>query len=213
MSSFESHIEYTLLRQNARWDEVKSLIDAAAVRKYLAVCVAPYFVKQAARYIRENGLKQKLVTVIGFPMGYSSVSAKVEEVKKAIMEGADELDMVINLSAFLSKDMPVLKNDIQSVITACHLQNKAVKVILETGALSEKEMLKLADICIAADANFVKTSTGYFEIGAELDKVRILKEYLPSRMKIKASGGIRTKEQAEAFIAAGASRIGTSAAL
>lgn len=213
MKSFESHIEYTLLRQNARWEEVKNLIDLAAEKQYLGVCIAPYFVKQAARHIKENAFKQKLVTVIGFPMGYSSVSAKVEEVKKAIMEGAEELDMVINLSAFFSKDMAVLKNDIQSVITACHLQNKIVKVILETGALSEKEMLKLADICVAADANFIKTSTGYFEIGAELEKVQKLKEYLSSKVKIKASGGIRTRERAESFIAAGASRIGTSTAL
>ncbi|MHB1277513.1 MAG: deoxyribose-phosphate aldolase [Bacteroidia bacterium] len=213
MASFESHIEYTLLRPNARWEEIKILIDTAAEKQYLGVCIAPYFIKQAARYIKESGFKLKLVTVIGFPMGYSSVSAKVEEVKKAIMEGAEELDMVVNLSAFFSKDMAVLKNDIQSVITACHLQNKLVKVILETGALTEKEMLKLADICVASDANFIKTSTGYFDVGAELDKVKKLKEYLPAKVKIKASGGIRTREQAEAFIAAGASRIGASTAL
>ncbi|HCS21787.1 MAG TPA: deoxyribose-phosphate aldolase [Bacteroidetes bacterium] len=213
MASFESHIEYTLLRQNARWEEAKSLIDMAAEKQYLGVCLAPYFVKQAARHIKEQGYKQKLITVIGFPMGYSSVSAKVEEVKKAIMEGAEELDVVINLSAFFSKDMAVLKNDIQSVITACHLQNKLIKVILETGALNEKEMLKLADICVASDANFIKTSTGYFEIGAEMDKVKKLKEYLPAKVKIKASGGIRTRERAEEFIAAGASRIGASTAL
>jgi len=213
MPSFESHIEYTLLKPNASWEEVIQLLETAKERGYYGVCVSPFFVKAAARYIRENELKQKLVTVIGFPMGYSAVSAKVEEVKKAVMEGADELDMVVNLSAFFSKDMAVLKNDIHSVVTTCHLHNKKAKVILETGALSEKEMLKLAEICVEAGADFVKTSTGYFEIGAELEKVIALKAYLPAKVKIKASGGIKTKEQAEAFIAAGASRIGTSAAL
>lgn len=213
MPSFESHIEYTLLKPNASWEDVMQLMATAQERGYYGVCVSPYFVKAAARHIRENELKQKLVTVIGFPMGYSAVSAKVEEVKKAVMEGADEMDIVVNLSAFFSKDMAVLKNDIQSVVTACHLHNKKAKVILETGALTEKEMLKLAEICVLADANFVKTSTGYFEIGAELDKVKALKAFLPAKVKIKASAGIKTREQAEAFIAAGASRIGTSSAI
>ncbi|MDX5321727.1 MAG: deoxyribose-phosphate aldolase [Bacteroidota bacterium] len=213
MASFASHIEYTLLRQTAKWEDIKQLIDTAAEEGYYGVCVAPYFVKQAAFHIRQNQYKQKLITVIGFPLGYSSVSAKVEEVKKAIMEGADELDMVVNLSAYLSKDMAVVKNDIQSVVTACHLQNKKVKVILETGALTETQMLKLADICVAAGADFVKTSTGFYETGAELDKVKALKDQLPAKVKIKASGGIKTREEAQAFIDAGASRIGTSSKL
>lgn len=213
MPAFANHIELTLLKQNATWSQVEALIQNAVEHSYYGVCVAPYFVKQAARYIKENGFKLKLITVVGFPMGYSSVSAKVEEVKKAVMEGADELDIVVNLSAFLSQDMAVVKNDIQSTVTACHLQNKKAKVILETGALSEKEMLELANICVEADADFVKTSTGYYETGAELDKVKALRANLPAKMKIKASGGIKTREMAEAFIAAGANRIGTSSIL
>jgi len=204
---------YTLLKPNASWEDVKKLIATAQELGYYGICVSPYFVKAAARHLSENELKLNLITVIGFPMGYSAVSAKVEEVKKAAMEGADELDIVVNLSAFFSKDMAVLKNDINSVVTACHLHNKKAKIILETGALNENEMLKLAEICIQAGADFVKTSTGYFETGAELDKVKALKSFLPANMKIKASGGIKTREQAEAFIAAGALRIGTSAAL
>ncbi len=213
MPSFESHIEYTLLKANTSWEDVTHLLATAQKKGYCGICVSPYFVKAAARHIRENELKLKLITVVGFPMGYSAVSAKVEEVKKAVMEGADELDIVVNLSAFFSKDMAVLKNDINSVVTACHLHNKKAKIILETGALDEKEMLKLAEICVQAGANFVKTSTGYFEIGAELEKVKALKAYLPETVKIKASAGIKTRVQAEAFIAAGASRIGTSTAL
>lgn len=213
MEPLSGYIEHTLLRQNARWEEVQVLCNEAARGAMYAVCVPPYFVKQCARYIKEHKYNQKLVTVIGFPMGYASVSAKVEEIKKAIMEGADELDVVVNIAAFLSKDMAVVKNDIQSVVTACHLQNRMVKLILETGALSVREMLKLADICDAAGTNFVKTSTGFFEIGAEVEKVKALREHLPARTKIKASGGIRTREQALEFIAAGADRIGTSAGL
>ncbi len=213
MASFESHIEYTLLKQTATLEDIKQLISTAKERGYYGICVAPYFVKAAARIIRDEELKLKLITVIGFPLGYSAVSAKVEEVKKAVMEGADELDIVVNLSAFFSKDLAVLKNDVQSVITACHLHNKKAKVILETGALSEKEMFKLADICVEAGGDFIKTSTGFYELGAELDKVKALKAHLPAKVKIKASAGIKTKEQADAFIAAGASRIGTSTAL
>lgn len=211
MSELASYIEHTRLSPFSRLEEMHALCDEAGKYGFYGICVPPYFVKPLTRYLKENKLNQKLVTVVGFPMGYGSVSAKVEEIKKSVMEGAHELDVVVNLAAYFSKDMAVLKNDIQSVVTACHLQNKQIKLILETGALQVKDMLKLADICAAADANFIKTSTGYHEVGAELDKVRLLKEHLPEKVKIKASGGIRTKEQALAFIEAGASRIGTSA--
>ncbi|MBI1222096.1 MAG: deoxyribose-phosphate aldolase [Bacteroidetes bacterium] len=213
MSGFASHIELTLLKQTAVWQDVDALLSTAAEHHYYGVCISPYFVKQAARHIRKKGWKQKLVTVIGFPMGYNSVSAKVEEIKKAVMEGADELDIVVNLSAFLSKDMAVLKNDIQSTITACHLLNKKSKMILETGALSEKDVIKLADICVAADTDFIKTSTGYYETGAELNKVEMLRNHLPKKVRIKASGGIKSREMAQQFLDAGADRIGTSSIL
>ncbi len=213
MNSLSKHIESTLLRQNSSWDDIRQLISGSAAAACYGICVPPYFVKQAAREIREKKHPLKLITVIGFPMGYSSVSAKVEEIKKAAMEGAHELDVVVNLAAFMSGDMPVLKNDIQSTITAGHLQNKKVKMILETGALSETDMLKLADMCVEADADFIKTSTGFYPNGAELNKVELLRKHLPGRIKIKASGGIKNREQAEAFVQAGAERIGTSSAL
>lgn len=213
MALLSSHIEATLLRQNTTWMDVEQLLTEASGLDCYGVCVPPYYVKQAARFLKEKKATQKLITVIGFPMGYSAVSAKVEEIKKAVMEGAHELDVVVNLSAFLSGDMPVLKNDIQSVVTACHLQNKKVKLIIESGLLGNDDMLRLADLCVEADADFIKTSTGYAPVGAELEKVTILRRHLPKRTQIKASGGIKTTEQAKAFIEAGASRIGTSSAM
>lgn len=211
MDDISGIIEHTILKPTTGKEDILKWCTEAADHGFYGVCVPPYHVKQASRFFQTRKLPNKVITVIGFPFGYSSVSAKVEEIKKAIQDGADELDVVVNLAAFLSKDTAVVKNDIQSVVTAAHLQNKVVKIILETGALQPKEMLKLADLCAEAAPNFVKTSTGYYEKGATVEAVQLLRMHLPEKIKIKAAGGIRTREFALDLISAGASRIGTSA--
>jgi deoxyribose-phosphate aldolase len=213
MEQLNHLIEHSLLKATTSKGEVTKLCQEAMENGFHGVCVPPYFVKQAARFFKEKKVDQKVITVIGFPFGYSSVSAKVEEIKKAIQDGAHEMDIVVNLSAYLSNDMAAVTNDIQSVVTTCHLQNRLAKIILETGALLPKDILKLADICVAAGANFIKTSTGYYEKGATIEAVSLLKSHLPEKTGIKAAGGIRTEDFARSLVEAGASRIGTSSAL
>jgi deoxyribose-phosphate aldolase len=152
----------------------------------------------------------KLVTVAGFPLGYSTVGAKVEEAKKALISGADEIDMVMNIAAFKSDDIQTVQNDIQSVVTVCHLQNKKVKVIIETAYLNDEEILRACKICVDCEVDFVKTSTGYASKGADSKTIKLMREELPAKIKIKAAGGIKTQKQALDLIAAGADIIGTS---
>jgi deoxyribose-phosphate aldolase len=155
----------------------------------------------------------KIITVIGFPLGYSTVASKVEEAKKAIISGADEVDMVMNIAAFKSGDFVTVLNDIQAVTTACHLQNKVIKVIIETAYLNEEEIEKACRLCVDCEVDFVKTSTGFATSGATIEAVELMRKILPAKTKIKAAGGIRDIAFAEALIKAGASRLGTSASL
>jgi len=212
MPDINRYIESTGLKSTTTKNDVLELCQEALQYNFYGVCIPPYFVQQAKRFVKENKAKTKIITVIGFPLGYLSVASKVEEAKKAIQDGADELDVVVNLSAYLSGDLAVVKNDINSVVTACQLQNKIVKVILETGALTENQILELADIVAEANANFVKTSTGYYEKGVSLDAVKLLRKHLPEKIGIKASGSIKTREFALDLLDAGANRLGTSSA-
>jgi len=213
MSELAPYIEHTLLRSDTTKEQVEVLCKETLEHNFYGVCVPPYFVKQAANYFKEHESDKKVVTVIGFPLGYLSVSAKVEEIKKAIQDGADELDVVINLSAYLSGDIAVVKNDIQSVVTSCHLQGKMAKIIIETGALTEEQAKDICAICTAAEANYVKTSTGFHERGVSVEAVKLLRNVLPSEVKVKASGGIRDAAFAQALLDAGAERLGTSSGL
>ena len=177
----------------------------------MAVCVPPYFVQLAKKIL--NNTPVKIVTVVGFPFGYNTVSSKVEEVKKAINSGAHEIDMVMNIAALKSKDLSTLQNDIQSVVTACQLQNRICKVIIETGNLTEDELKLACKICVDCEADYVKTSTGYGLSGASLETVQLMRKILPARVKIKASGGIKNRKFAQELIQAGANRIGTSSGM
>jgi deoxyribose-phosphate aldolase len=141
------------------------------------------------------------------------VGAKVEEAKKAIISGADEIDMVMNIAAFKSGDFQTVQNDIQSVVTVCHLQNKKIKVIIETAYLSEDEIKFACKICANCEVDFVKTSTGYADKGAEIKNIKLIRDTLPLKIKIKAAGGIKTKKQAIDFINAGADVLGSSNSL
>lgn len=213
MSSLNFYIEHTLLKVDSTRDQIFKLCQESIEHDFYGVCIPAYHIKAAKQYFKEHKAKQKIISVVGFPMGYSTVSAKVEEIKKASQDGVDELDVVVNLAAFLSDDMPTLKNDIQSVVMACHLQNKKAKLIIETGVLDHKQIGQLCKIAVDAGADFIKTSTGFTEKGASLEDVKYLRSILPANMKIKASGGIKDANFANELIAAGANRIGTSSGI
>lgn len=202
------YIEHTNLKPDCTKEDIIQLCNEAIEHGFYGVCVSPYYVQLAKRTIGKKPIK--LVTVAGFPLGYSTVGAKVEEAKKALISGADEIDMVMNIAAFKSDDIQTVQNDIQSVVTVCHLQNKKVKVIIETAYLTDEEILRACKICIDCEVDFVKTSTGYASKGADSKIIKLMRGELPTKIKIKAAGGIKTQKQALDLIAAGADIIGTS---
>lgn len=207
------YIDHTILRVDCTADEIRQLCDEAIAYQFAAVCVPPFFVQLAAQRLEKHSPKIKVATVVGFPMGYSSTPAKIEEIKRAIDDGADEVDAVINICALKGQNWSYVANDIDSMTTAARLKGKKIKLILETGLLDEVELEKLSELVLYSGPDFVKTSTGFNGAGAELGKVLFLKKLLGDKIAIKASGGIRSREDALAFIEAGATRLGTSAAL
>lgn len=205
------YIDFTLLKPDCTPDDIRQLCESAIKNQFASVCVPPFFVKQAAELLADSTVKK--ATVIGFPMGYSATPAKVEEIKKALDDGADEVDAVINICAVKSGNWNYLRNDIDSMITAVRLKGKAIKIIIETGLLNEAEMVKLCELALELKPDFIKTSTGFNGEGATVNIVRFLQQHLQGKIRIKASGGIRAPEDAARLIEAGASRIGSSAVL
>jgi deoxyribose-phosphate aldolase len=203
-----SYIDHTILRADCNSEDIKRICAEAVQYKFKSVCVPPYFVKEAAGHLENSPVK--VVTVIGFPMGYSTTPSKVEEIKRAIDDGAHEVDVVVNLCAIKSGNWNYVGNDIDSMTTAVHIKGKVIKVILETGLLDEAEIRRLCRLCEDSKVDFVKTSTGFNGEGANIQVLNLLKSSLSSKVKIKASGGIRTREDALRLIEAGANRIGTS---
>ena len=203
-----SYIDHTVLRPDCTIDDIKKVCSEALQYKFAAVCIPPFFVKNAAQILGESPVK--VATVVGFPMGYSTTPAKVEEIKKGIDDGLDEIDAVVNIAAVKNGNWNYVKNDIYSVTMAGQLKGKCVKIILETGLLTEEEIKKLCEICSEIGPDFVKTSTGFNGEGATVDVVALLRSNLPEEIKIKASGGIRSKEDAIRLIEAGAKRLGSS---
>jgi deoxyribose-phosphate aldolase len=211
MTEMKTYIEHTNLKPDCTNPDVIKLCEEAIEHGFYGVCVSPYFVQLAKKTIKKSPVK--IITVVGFPLGYSTVAAKVEETKKAIISGADEVDMVMNIAAFKSGDFATVLNDIQAVTTACHLQNKIVKVIIETAYLNNEEIEKACRLCMDCEVDFVKTSTGFAHAGATVEAVELMRKTLPPKIKIKAAGGIRDAEFAEKLIQAGATRIGASASV
>jgi len=203
-------IDHTLLHPDVSLSAIERLCHEAIEHHFCAVCVPPYFVGQAARLLEGHAVKT--ATVVGFPLGYSATAAKVAEIKRAIDEGVDELDAVINICAVKSGKWDHVRNDIDSMTRMVHLKNKRIKIILETDLLQLEEVEQLCGICTENAVNFVKTSTG-FRGGATLEIVQLLRSHLPDSIKIKASGGIRTAEFARQLVEAGAQRLGTSSSL
>ena len=207
----EPLIDHTLLRPDCTRQEIVSLCEEAKKFGFKAVCVPPYFVKDAAAILEDTMVK--VATVIGFPMGYASTISKVEEAKRSLEEGASEIDVVINICAVKDKAWAYVKNDIDSATRAAHLKGKIIKVIIETGLLNDDEIKKVCELCAEVEVDFVKTSTGFNGAGATVEVIQKLRKWLPKQIKIKASGGIRTREAALALVEAGADRLGTSAGL
>jgi len=204
----KNYIEHTVLKADTSIKDIKNVCKDAIDNEFLGVCVPPYYVKEAKKELNDSDVK--LVTVIGFPLGYSTTPAKVEEAKKAIDEGADEIDMVINIAALKEKDYAYVDNDISTVCNVVHIKGAKLKVIIETALLTKKEKIKAIELCTKAEVDFVKTSTGFSTSGAKVEDIELMREKLPKNIKIKASGGIKTKEQAVALIKAGADRLGAS---
>ena len=208
--SLARKIDHTILKADCTPEEIVQLCHEALENGFAAVCVPPYYIKQAVNILEDSMVS--VATVIGFPMGYSNTPSKVEEIKRAIDEGIDEVDVVINIAAVKDGNWNFVKNDINSTTTAGHLKGKIVKIILETSLLTGEEIHKLCEICSEIGVNYVKNSTG-FNGGATTEVIAMLRHLLPENIKIKAAGGIRTREDAEKLIAAGADRIGTSAGM
>ena len=211
MEDLNIYIEHTNLKPDATHQDIIRLCEEAVEHKFYGVCVSPYHVQLAKKTIKKAPVK--IITVVGFPFGYNTVASKVEETKKAIIGGADEVDVVMNIAAFKSGDDATVLNDLQAVIMACHLQNKVAKVIIETALLSKTEIEKACRLCVDSEADFVKTSTGFASSGAKLEDIELMRKILPAKIKIKAAGGIKNHETAVAMLNAGAARLGTSASI
>lgn len=203
-------IEHTILRPDCTTDAVRQLCEDALQHSFYGVCVPPYYVRDAVRFMNEQA---KVITVIGFPMGYSTIPSKVEEIKKALDEGADEVDAVVSIAAVKSKNWNYVKTELESMMRSVFLKGKVLKLIVETSMLTRAELEQLLPIAEQKEVHFIKTSTGFNGVGATVEDVKFLKATLTGKTKIKASGGIKTQEQAERLLNAGADRIGTSSGL
>lgn len=206
-----SRIDHTLLKADASEKEVKKLCAEAKQYGFAAVCIPPYYVRKCKGWLRDTNVK--IATVVGFPLGYTHTPAKVEEARRAIDEGADEIDMVINIIALKAGDLNYLRNELTSVATITQLRGGKLKVILETGLLTDAEIITACELCKEMTVDFVKTSTGFVQPGATVEVIKLLRANLPKSIKIKASGGIRDKEFAEKLVEAGADRLGCSASV
>lgn len=209
MKNLNKHIEHTLLKQDAKLEDFIKLFKEAKEHNFLGVCINPAYVKLAKEHLNETDVK--IVTVAGFPLGADRSDVKAFETSRAVEDGADEIDMVINVTAIKNQDYDFVVKDIMAVKEAC--KNKPLKVILETDLLTKEEIKKACELCIEAKADFVKTSTGFVKngVGAKAEDVKLMYETVsPYGLKVKASGGIRDKETALKMLDAGAERLGTS---
>lgn len=206
-----STIDHTLLRPDCTEAEITQLCQEARAHGFASACVPPCYVPLAARELSGSGVA--VCTVIGFPLGYSSSRVKFREAEIALAEGATELDMVLNVSALKSGNLEAVKAEVEDLADLVEVNGALLKVIIETALLSEAEIEMAARLCAEAGAHFVKTSTGFASRGASVADIELLRRVLPPEIRIKASGGIRTRAAALAMLAAGADRIGTSNSL
>jgi len=206
-----SCIDHTILKPTTALADVDQLCTEALQYEFAAVCVPPYYVTEAKKKLQ--GSRVKTATVIGFPFGYSCTGAKLAEIEDAIVNGADELDMVINIAAVKNGDWSYVKREVSRTVQKIHTNGKTMKLIAESGILTDAALLKCCEIVAENNVDFIKTSTGYAETGATLYAVKLMRENLPSEIFIKASGGIRNFKFAKELIDAGADRLGCSASV
>lgn len=202
------YIDHTNLRPTATETDIRQLCVEAYENQFRAICLPPSYVLYASDILA--GTPIKVCTVVGFPLGYNGLAVKVAEAEKALDDGATELDMVINLTRFKSMAYLSVREEIATLVRMAHGRGALLKVIIETAYLDDSEIRIACELCVEAEADFVKTSTGFAPTGADLAQVKLIRSLLPGTMQVKASGGIKTAEQARAFIDAGASRLGTS---
>lgn len=200
-----AHCDHTLLKQESTWAQIKEVCDDGLKYGCASVCIPASFVKQAADYV---GNELKICTVIGFPNGYSTTAVKVFETEDAIRNGADEIDMVINIGWAKDQRWDDILNEIKAVKASC--QGRILKVIVETCLLTEAEKIKLCELVTASGADYIKTSTGFSTGGATREDVALFARHVGPGVKIKAAGGISSMQDAEDFLALGADRLGTS---
>ncbi len=198
-------VDHTLLKQQSTWEDIKTICDDAIKYKTASICIPPSFVKKAKEYVKDE---IKICTVIGFPNGYNTTATKIFETKDAIKNGADEIDMVINIGLLKEKKYEELLNEINKIKESC--EGRVLKVIIETCLLTEEEKIKMCEIISKSDADYIKTSTGFSTGGATQEDVVLFKKYIDKNKGIKAAGGISSFEDAEKFIKNGATRLGTS---
>lgn len=204
------YIEHTNLKPTITDKDVDVLVAEAIKYQFVGVCIPPFWVKRAARELADHDIQ--LVTVIGFPLGYQMTESKLVEIEKAIDDGANELDIVMNISAFKS-GMPWVKIELAKCANLIHQNGCMMKVILETAYLSDEEIITATRLCSEAGADFVKTSTGFASTGAKVAQIELMRKCAPSNVGIKASGGIKDLLTLKAMVSAGADRIGTSSGI
>ena len=203
-----SYIDHTLLKPDLLRSAIQKLCDEAKQYNFAAVCVPPHFVREAKKETAASAVK--VVTVIGFPFGYSVIEAKLAEVLSAITDGADELDMVINIIALKNNDWEYLSREIKPVVQIIREKGKILKVIIESGILTDREIIKCCKLYGESGVDYLKTSTGYAEKNVTVEAVKFIRRHLPDSVRIKASGGIRSYDFAKQLIDAGADRLGCS---
>ncbi|MBI4429923.1 MAG: deoxyribose-phosphate aldolase [Ignavibacteriales bacterium] len=204
-------IDHTLLKPEATKAQIEELCDEAKQYRFASVCINPSYVKLCADLLRDTSVK--VCTVIGFPLGVTSSDTKVFETEKAIKDGAREVDMVLNIGMLKSGEYDYVQKDIAGVVSAAHRHGVLTKVIVETGLLTDEEKVKACVLAKKAGADFVKTSTGFAKGGATVGDIALIRRVVGPKLGVKASGGVRTQEQALALIASGADRIGASASV
>jgi deoxyribose-phosphate aldolase len=200
-----NHCDHTLLKQEATWDQIREIADDAIKYNTASICIPPCYIKRAKEYV---GDKVKLCTVIGFPNGNMTPATKVFETKDAIANGADEIDMVINIGELKAKNYDYVLDEIRKIKEVC--DGRILKVIIETCLLTDDEKIKMCELVTEAGADYIKTSTGFSTAGATFEDVELFAAHVGPNVKIKAAGGIGSIADAEKFMALGADRLGTS---
>lgn len=200
-----AHVDHTLLKQDATWEQIQTIVDEGMEYQTASVCIPASYVKQAAKYA---GGRVKICTVIGFPNGYSTMASKCFEAADAVQNGADEIDMVVNIGWVKDEKYDEVLEEIKAVKEACG--GKLLKVIIETCLLTEEEKIELCRVVSESGAEFIKTSTGFAGGGATFEDVELMRKHCLPRVQVKAAGGISTLADAERFLELGASRLGTS---